>query len=288
MKSFIVRRNIERKTVYSEAKRHKRELHDNAAATTTATILLSHRRGTGVHYCRMARTLWWNHESTATTCNGRNCYATRTIEGEPETFGEWKKRTRIARYGIQPFIDACPYGLFKQIKCYHGSIHVTSWQRQAVFKTRKCKLRRRVPFETQKYGFDIYPVARLRLPTMFQYPPYVVREPYPLFSLRSPRTFSIQDLLNNGEVRILGKWCLLTENFIYHHPQCIAIRRLGRPALTQTKLVWDEELWAGPLSCGGPYAGCNGLLVRDYREQTKVCQTCAAVVIDQDIGLRIG
>ena len=106
---------------------------------------------------------------------------------------------------------------------------------------------------------------------MFQYAPYVVRELDPLFSLRSPRTFSIQDLLNNGEVRILGKWCLPTENFIYHHPQSIAIRRLGQPALAQTKLVRDEELWTGPLSRGGSYAGCNGLLVRDYREQTKVC-----------------
>ena len=59
------------------------------------------------------------------------------IEGEPETFSGWRKRTRIARYGVQLFIDACPYGLLKQIKRCHGSIHVTRWQRQAAFQTRE-------------------------------------------------------------------------------------------------------------------------------------------------------
>ena len=55
-------------------------------------------------------------------------------------------------------------------------------------------------FKTHKYGFGIYPVTWLWALTKFQYTPYTVCEPYPLFSPRSRRTFPTHDLQNNDGV----------------------------------------------------------------------------------------
>ena len=146
----------------------------------------------------------------------------------------------IAGCGIRPIIAIYLY----------TSIHVRRWPQGGV------------PFKIQKYGLDTYPVARLRFPATFRYPPYVVCEPHPLLSIRSLWTFSLQDSPDNGVVRILDKRCLATEDFVYHHPQRIAIRCLGRAAILQTKLVWDEELRTHPLSRSSSYAGCDGWFIR--------------------------
>ena len=162
-------------------------------------------------------------------------------EGEPEALDEQDKHTGIAEYGIRPIIHIRLYTFIRARRRLQEG-----W----------------ISLKTKKYGLGTYPVARLRSPATFHYPPYVVHEPHPLFSLRSLWTFSLQDLPDNDEVRILDKRYLATEDFIYHHPQRIAIRCLCRAALLQTELVWDEELWTRPLNRGSSYAGCDGWFVR--------------------------
>ena len=100
----------------------------------------------GDHCYRIMRgTLWWSREPTATTCNHRSCHITKMIEGERETFCEWRKHTRITHCGIQPLVCACPYGLLKQTTCYRGSIHGTS-RRESGLKDRRVDFHGRINF----------------------------------------------------------------------------------------------------------------------------------------------
>jgi hypothetical protein len=103
-----------------------------------------------------------------------------------------------------------------------------------------------IPLETRKYGFGIYPVARLGLPTEFQYLPYTIREQFPFISLRPLGAFARQDLPNHNKTFTLGKWWLPAEDFVDHHPERVTIRFLGWTTLLQPELLWVEQLWAHP------------------------------------------
>ena len=159
------------------------------------------------------------------TRNHRTFCAARMAKGTPETLDNTKQRTGIARCG------GIRSGIY-----LHIPIHV-----------RWCNA-----LKTSEHDVEAWPVTRLRFPTKFQHPPYIICKPRPSRTFRSHGAFATQDPENRGRRWIERRPPI--EHFINHHPERIPIRLPRWVALLQTETSRVEEFWTHPRSCATLYA----------------------------------
>ena len=91
----------------------------------------------------------------------------------------------------------------------------------------------------------LFPNTGSPCPT-FQCPPYIVSEPRLFHSLRPLRAFALNHVSENDQVRIPVKWDMPTENFIYHHSQCVTIGMSRWAAVFGAELLGAEEFQTHP------------------------------------------
>jgi len=133
--------------------------------------------------------------------------------------------------------------------------------------------------------FDVRAEFGLRLPTTLHHLPYIIYEPYPLWTLG---TFAVNDLPNNGGLPAPGEWFLSTEDLVYNHPQSIAVRFHPWATVFKTKPLRVKELRTHPsdrTSLCVRERGFNLRLVAHHSKQTKVRDAGLTITVYKDIGL---
>ena len=119
---------------------------------------------------------------------------------------------------------------------------------------------------------------------MFQYPPHLTgtHEPVLFHSLRSLGTVAPEYLPGDVNVSILVKRCPPAEDFIYYHPESVAIRTCRMMAVLYFRV---EKLWAHPSGSTALCVRVRGCGVRDNRNKTEICEAGVAGFINQNVGL---
>ena len=135
---------------------------------------------------------------------------------------------------------------------------ITQWRRgtPVIFAHLKIliNLRRWLPSlrnwpQTLKYSLNTGAVSWLRCPALFQHPPQIVRKPPPIHPIRFHWVFTFGNLPHHSEFHVRCEGSLTTEHFVYHHPQCIAVRFNCWLAVLETEPLRIKELWTHPPCC---------------------------------------
>ena len=131
--------------------------------------------------------------------------------------------------------------------------------------------------------FDARPLIRFGLPAPPQNTPNIVCEPSLLRPLGPLRSLAPKDLPESGVLVVLGKWCLPSQNFVYHHPERVTIGGCRPAAVFCTEHFWLEEFWAHPSGGTALVVQACGGRFHVHRGQTEVVKAGVPDLVDQDV-----
>ena len=111
----------------------------------------------------------------------------------------------------------------------------------------------------------------------------MIREPPVLHSFGPLRAVTRKYFSGNDLIPVPVKWDSLIEDFVYHHPERVAIR-IHR--LTVVFDFWIEEFGTHPSGGAAMCERVQRCRVGYDRDKTKIREAGAASLVDQDIELK--